>query len=171
MLLRCAIPIPIWQPAFVVLGALLSGCMTTTEIRTVPSGANVYVNDQLVGTSPVRYSTPDDAFKPPYRMRAELDGYQAAEGELTPVTATGRITGAIFTLGIVAAVRPMSTFKDSYTFTLVRDPEWKPATPVASDPSRFTIESDLGALKRLFDDGVLSAKEYQDARERVLREY
>jgi hypothetical protein len=144
--------------------------MTSTEIRTAPAGASIYVNDQLLGTSPVKYSTPDNAFKPPYRVRAELEGYQTAEGELAPVTATGRMTGAIFTLGLVAAVRPMSTFEDSYTFTLIRDPEWKPPTRLQAEPSR-SIESELAALKRLFDDGVLSSEEYQDARERLLRQY
>lgn len=149
---------------------LLSGCATSTQIRTVPAGASVYVNDQLVGSSPVIYSTPDSAWKPPYRVRAELEGYQPVNGELAPVTATGRITGAIFTLGIVAAVRPMSTFEDSYTFTLVRDPNATRAQGSVSDSGR-SLESELAELKRLHEEGTLSTREYQDAKDRLLKEY
>lgn len=153
-----------------VVSLSLPGCVTSTQIRTIPAGASVYVNDELIGTSPVTYSTPDDAWRPPYRLRAELPGYHPLEGELTPVTATGRITGAIFTLGIVAAVRPMSTFQDTYTFTLVRDPNASRANAAGSETDR-SLEGELTELKRLYDEGVLSAKEYQDAKERLLREY
>jgi hypothetical protein len=118
----------------------------------------------------VTYSTPDDAWRPPYRVRAELSGYQTVEGELTPVTATGRITGAIFTLGIVAAVRPMSTFEDSYTFTLVRDPNASQANSAVSRAAR-SLEDELVELKGLYDAGSLSAKEYQAAKDRLLKEY
>lgn len=153
-----------------LVGVSISGCMTSTQIRTVPPGASVYVNDQLVGTSPVTYSVPDDTWRPPYRLRAELAGYQPVQAELQPVTATGRITGAIFTLGIVAAVRPMSTFADNYTFTLVRDPDQGHADSRSSAAGR-SMEGDLTELKRLFDDGTLSPKEYQDAKDRLLKEY
>ena len=159
----------IWS-AVASLLMTLSGCVTSTQIRTVPAGASVYVNEQLVGSSPVMFSTPDSAWRPPYRVRAELPGYQPVQGELTPVTATGRITGAIFTLGIVAAVRPMSTFEDNYTFTLVRDPNASRPSAFGS-PTERSIEGELAELKRLYEDGTLSPKEYQDAKERLLREY
>jgi hypothetical protein len=149
---------------------MLSGCVTSTEIRTIPAGASVYVNDQLLGSSPVTFSTPDNSWRPPYRVRAELRGYQQMQGELTPVTATGRVTGAIFTLGIVAAVRPMSTFEDSYTFALVRDPNANRPGAAGSTSAR-TIDDELAELKRLYDEGDLSAKEYQDAKERLLKEF
>lgn len=149
---------------------LLSGCVTSTQIRTVPPGASVFVNDQLVGVSPVNFSTPDSAWRPPYRVRAELPGYQTVDGELTPVTATGRITGAIFTLGIVAAVRPMSTFEDSYTFSLMRDPNARRAN-VSGLNSTQVLEENLVELKRMYDEGTLSKKEYQDAKDRLLKDY
>ena len=158
------------QISLVASLVLLSGCVTSTQIRTVPAGAAVYVNDQLVGNSPVMFSTPDSTWRPPYRVRAELQGYQPVQGELTPVTATGRITGAIFTLGIVAAVRPMSTFEDSYTFSLVRDPNASHPAASGSQSSR-SMEDELTELKRLYEEGTLSAKEYQDAKERLLKEY
>jgi hypothetical protein len=161
---------PASRVVLVLFALAVPGCTTSTQIRTVPAGASVFVNDQLVGTSPVTYSTPDDAWKPPYRLRAELPGYQPVQAELTPVTATGRITGAIFTLGIVAAVRPMSTFQDSYTFTLVRDPNASRGGASAAGSAR-SIEGELTELKRLYDDGTLSAKEYQDAKDRLLKEY
>lgn len=161
---------PIIPALALLVSSSLSGCVTSTQIRTIPSGASVYVNDQLVGTSPVTFSTPDSAWRPPYRVRAELPGYQPGLGELTPVTATGRITGAIFTLGIVAAVRPMSTFEGSYTFALARDPNASRANASGSESDR-SIEGELTELKRLHDEGTLSAKEYQDAKERLLKEY
>ena len=162
--------VPIARAIALLVSLSFSGCVTSTQIRTVPAGASVYVNDQLVGTSPVTYSTPDDAWRPPYQLRAELPGYEPLQAELTPVTATGRITGAIFTLGIVAAVRPLTTFEDSYTFTLVRDPNASRANASASEAAR-SLENELAELKRLHDDGTLSAKEYEAAKERLLKEY
>lgn len=38
------------------ISILLSGCVSTTMFQTTPSGAKLYLNDELVGNTPYTYS-------------------------------------------------------------------------------------------------------------------
>lgn len=73
--------------ALIVLAlAMLTSCATImsddhqyVEIRTIPEGATIYVDGRLEGKSPVRldlYTGID------HEVRAELDGYVTAVGEI-----------------------------------------------------------------------------------------
>src|SRR5215470_3315738 len=66
------------QSRFLLLVAVLmtaSGCAESALIRSNPEGANVFVDDQLIGTTPVTFTVPRSELADSYRLRVEKDGY------------------------------------------------------------------------------------------------
>lgn len=86
---------------------VLSGCSEYVRFRSSPPGGRVFVDDALVGTTPVQYGTREVIHR---TYRVDMPGCGPVEGHLTPRIAPGRIIGAIFTLGIVAAARPLKYY-------------------------------------------------------------
>jgi hypothetical protein len=154
---------------FILAIAHLSGCASETVIRTVPAGADVFVNGQTVGPSPATYRIADDAWHPPYKYHVALEGYLPADGEFVPFPAVGRIIGAVFTLGIVAAFRPMYELEDSYLISLTPDPAASHAKPA---PDRGTsLEEKLTELKQLHDEDKISDDDFRRQKARLLEEF
>jgi len=92
------------------LGAVLSGgCAERVVFKSTPSGAKVFVSNEYVGDTPTEFSTGDVTLRP---YRIELGGFPPVEGALVPHLAPGRVAGAVFTLGILAAIRPMYYYTD-----------------------------------------------------------
>jgi hypothetical protein len=87
--------------------ALVLGCSEQLIIRSVPPGAQVTLNGSPAGTTPMVYQTRNPV---PLDYRIELPGMPAAEGTVTTRLGPGRVVGAVFTLGIVAACRPLKYF-------------------------------------------------------------
>jgi hypothetical protein len=67
--------------------ALLTGCASTTTIRSTPPGATVFVDTQRVGTTPCKYSDRRTSFSQ-VTVRLEKEGYQ-------PLTAVMRRDGSV----------------------------------------------------------------------------
>ena len=62
--------------ALVVLAALVIGCRQTTTIRTVPEGADVFVNSvRLQDKSPAPFES-RTGFPSTARIKVDLDGYK-----------------------------------------------------------------------------------------------
>src|SRR5208337_911083 len=80
------------------------GCVENAELRTVPPGAKVYVNEKFVGLSPTTFLVGryEDT-----HYRAVLDGYAPAEGQLEGRIAGERIFATIMTLGIYPIVHDL----------------------------------------------------------------
>ena len=85
---------------------LLSGCSEYVRFRSFPSNVEVFVDDGLVGRTPCSYATRDVVSRT-YRVELPCG---PVTGHLTPRVAPGRVIGAIFTLGILAATRPMKYY-------------------------------------------------------------
>jgi PEGA domain-containing protein len=91
----------------VLVAALTVGCAESELVRSVPPDAKVFIDDKLVGSTPINFATQD--VRPlPYRI--EKPGYPAAEGTIQTRIAPGRVVGAVFTLGILAIFRSMHYF-------------------------------------------------------------
>lgn len=86
---------------------VLSGCSESLVIRSVPPGAQVILDGNPVGITPMVFETKEPK---PMTYRIEAEGFPAAEGSVTTRLAPGRVVGAVFTLGIVALARPMFYF-------------------------------------------------------------
>ncbi|HYR95918.1 MAG TPA: PEGA domain-containing protein, partial [Candidatus Binatus sp.] len=96
----------------------LTGCGESTLIRSHPPGATVWINDSLVGKTPVEYSCDRASFSHAQRYRLELDGYQTSEGELSKRVKPGRLVGAYFSAGISLIFKRPTGFRDRYDFAL-----------------------------------------------------
>jgi len=59
---------------------LLSGC-SACNIKTTPGGAQVYLDGELVGTSPCRVSV-GGVFTSHHNIKVEKEGYQTAHSSL-----------------------------------------------------------------------------------------
>lgn len=92
-----------------ILGLLVltAGCTEKLLIRSVPPGAQVTLNGNIVGTTPMVYETRNPV---PLAFHIEKPGLPAAEGTVTTPLGPGRVVGAVFSLGIVAACRPLEYF-------------------------------------------------------------
>jgi hypothetical protein len=156
-----------------------SGCAEHTRIRTFPTGATVYVNGQLVGTSPVEYRVPESQFSPPTTFRIEHPDCEPLEGELRTRVAPSRVFGGIFGLGIPFAFRGVVVFQKNHDFELhplqqrrTAAEEGRPLVgppPLAEVGSGSAADAKLRNLKDLFDRGLISDDEYRATRSRIIR--
>ena len=148
-----------------VLFLLLAGCTETAMFRSLPPGATVTVNNRIIGTTPVEFSTPSKSLgQEPFRYRIEADGYRPVEGVLKESVGGGRVVGYVFTLGILSAFRSVKTFGDQPVEVVLERVE-VPGSAHATD----SIEQRLNQLKDLHERGVISDEEYKRARTDALR--
>jgi len=108
-------------------GSVLQGCAESVMIVTDPPGANVFVNDKLVGLSPTEYSVEKDQLAREYSLRLEKPGFAPVADTLRTRRMPGRTTGAVFTLGILYLFRSPLSFEERepyvLTQTLASDPQ------------------------------------------------
>jgi len=121
------------RQASVLVLLVVTGCGESTLIRSQPPGATVWINDSLVGKTPVEYSCGRASFSHPQHYRLELAGYQTAEGQLSKRVKPGRLVGASFSLGISLLFKGPTGFRDRYDFALV--PRLRPLAMSAPEPA------------------------------------
>lgn len=90
--------------ALLVAAILIAGCSETVSVRSGPSGAVVYLDGKPIGTTPLDYSLPRSEVGEPHRVRVEKTGYAPVESDLRTRWAKGRVTGAVFTLGLLVQI-------------------------------------------------------------------
>lgn len=147
--------------ALLCAAVALSGCGESVMIRSGPSGASVSVNGVPVGTTPVEYTVPRGNLDSPYEVHIEKNGYEPVTTTLRTRVAKGRVTGAVFTLGILWIFRSMHYI----------EPVFAQLQPVASpqeDKDRALGEA-LRNLRELHDRGRISDEEYNRRRDELLR--
>jgi hypothetical protein len=121
----------------------LGGCSEHVSFDSRPHGAKVYVGDVYVGETPTIYSTRDVVSR---SYRVEKPGYPEAVGTLQARVAPGRIIGAIFTLGILAAARPMLYFDpDDIDVELDRNADGS-VVSMAADAKLYNLKSNEVAM-------------------------
>jgi hypothetical protein len=151
--------------ALIVVGAFfgVAGCAETTTIRTYPPGATVAVNGQPIGTGPIEFSVPRTQIPAGgvFHYQAERQGYRPAEGDFRTSPAKGRITGGIFTLGILFLFKNPTTLPEE--IHVVLEPTNAPGTKAAADPA-----ARLNRLEKLFEQGTITEEEYKRERYKVL---
>jgi hypothetical protein len=142
--MRCSRPL-----AALICVIPLIGCTESTLIRTNPPGAQLRINNRFVGVTPLVYSLPSSQFRKQSRFayRVEREGYVTEEGFLRLVPTPGRVVGAVFTLGIVAAFVPFRSFNWRYDIALTA----KPGTAAAR----------TRRLQELLERGDLTKEEYE----------
>jgi hypothetical protein len=98
-----------------VTAVALTGCASTTVIRSSPSGATVYVENERVGVTPCEYSDRRSSFSR-VKVRLEKEGYE-------PLTTLMHRTGSlnIAALWFAALIFPlfwMSGYPEQHHYVL-----------------------------------------------------
>jgi len=147
--------------ALLLVAVLLGGCSESVMIRSGPSGANVFVNDKPVGKTPVEYTVPRGDLGNPYHVRIEKNGYEPVVTNLSTRIAGGRVTGAVFTLGILAMFRSMYYIQPVFA-------QLQPLVSPQDDRDRVLGES-LRNLRELHERGKISDEEFQRRQTELLQ--
>lgn len=169
-------------PAFVAGTLLLGSCTSSTLISTRPAGAKLYVNGQYKGVTPYSYSdtkivgTTTD-------LRFEQDGYEPLQVPLVRNERAdgGAIVGGIFLLfpflwtmkydpEHAYELRPLSGSQPAVappasTAAPLYGQPFAPATQTATTKSKADR---LREIKQLFDEKVLTEKEYETEKKKIL---
>ena len=148
--------------ALLVAAILIAGCSETVSVRSGPSGAVVYLDGKPIGTTPLDYSLPRSEVGEPHRVRVEKTGYAPVESDLRTRWAKGRVTGAVFTLGLLALIRPMRSVDPVFA-------ELEPLHRAQEDQDRRVGEA-LRNLRELHRSGRISDDELRQRQEELLRE-
>ena len=159
----------------VVLGFSLAastlGCAERTTLMSHPAGAKFYVNNQFVGNGPTVLSVPRGKFHGTFEYRAELDGYQTEAGPIPTQVHRGRVTGALFTLGLAALFKPPTGFIDPIEVTLRPDPASFGGMPSQGVSGNLTVEGRLERARELRQTGTITEQEYKQRKQEILREF
>lgn len=137
--------------------AVLCGCSEAVSVRSGPLGAAVYLDGKRVGTTPMVYDLPRSQLDEPHEVRLEKAGYEPVSEVLTTRLAKGRVTGAVFTLGILCLFRSMYAV----------DPVFAELVPVPQ--AEGSVEDSLRNLERLYDTGRIPEEEFLRRREQMLQ--
>lgn len=154
------------RAGLIVLSVAMVGCAESTVIRSYPSGAKLYVNDQLKGITPVVLTVPRSEFADEnFRVRLEHDGYATAEEKLQKRVCGGRIAGGVFTLGIVFLFKRPTCFASPQDFVLAPLPGHD--VPLAHQP---TVDERLQRIQKMRDQGIITNEEYEHYRREILKD-
>jgi|JI9StandDraft_1071089.scaffolds.fasta_scaffold500548_2 hypothetical protein len=100
----------------VILFSLLIGCSHgNTTIKTLPTEANVFINDQNVGKTPLNLNLK----KQTHRLRIEKEGYIIVNDYITVVKRNSILLGVLlFPMYWIFADDFKYTFQSEYSFDL-----------------------------------------------------
>jgi PEGA domain len=156
---RTRIHVPLRVGAAMLVLAL-GGCTEYASIRSGPSGGIVTINGRPVGKTPLEYGVPRGSLDEPHKVTIELAGYEPALTTLRTRLAKGRVTGAVFTLGVLAMFRSMYYIEP--VFAQLRPIE----SPVASDDR--ALGEALRNLRELHRSGKISDEELRRRQDELL---
>jgi PEGA domain len=154
----------------------LSGCVSTTVIQSMPTGAKVYLNDQAVGVTPYRHAD-TEIVGTTTTVRLEKEGYEPLHTSFSrnEEVDVGAIVGGLF---VTVPFLWVMKYKPLHSYELrpaagtppptpAADPAATPAVPVAATKSRADR---LREAKKLLDEKILTQAEYEKEKQRILAE-
>ncbi len=161
--------------ALTALGALaaaISGCAQATMIRSFPAGARVSYRGNAIGLTPTVFTLPPSESGDSVTLRLEHDGYRPEDVTIAKEVSPARITGGIFTLGLLWLVKPPRTLPDPVLVTLNPLPSVALGSSPAAVPPPIDdpVEARLRKAKDLYDRGLISGEEYRRYRAGVLQD-
>lgn len=168
-------------PLILSLLLFLASCASTTTIRSTPSGAKVYIDGMAVGKTPYRYNDSKLMFSKT-QVTLEKRGYQTYNGFFyrDEKANVGAIVGGLFLL--VPFLWTME-YQPEHHYELIpeNDKDKSYYDYKTNDKGnkynanqyliRYENESNTDALrdlKSLYDDGILTKKEYETEKAKIL---
>ena len=158
--------------AFLIVTLLFGSCASTTVLRSDPSGAKVYLNEEPVGTTPYSH-TDTKIVGTRTEVRLEKEGYKPFTTTLVrnEEVNVGAIIGTILVL--IPALWIMD-YKPVHTFELEsesgNDRLTKPSMESESGALSASQIQRLRELKKLQEDGIITEKEFEEQKARILSE-
>lgn len=143
---------------------LITSCASRTLIKTTPEGAKVFIENAYVGTTPYSYSD-TKIVGSTTSLRLEKEGYEPLSTTFSrnEKADVGAIIGGVFVLF-------------PFLWTMKYNPErvydLQPisgSTKSTSDTVNKTLKDKLTELKQLFDDKLITKEEYDQQKERLLK--
>jgi len=138
---------------------IVTGCAERAVIRSDPEDARVFINDQMIGTTPVVFAVERDELADSYKLRLEKDGYESYEGNIPTSVAPGRATGAVFTLGILYLFRSPRALDAPGTIPL------RPSLEAEADRR---LGKELRELNQLLERNQISTEEFANRCKRLV---
>ncbi|MBO0939649.1 PEGA domain-containing protein [Fibrella sp. HMF5335] len=162
---------------------LISSCTSSTLINSQPTGAKLYVNGQYAGVTPYQYSD-TKIVGSTTDLRLEKDGYEPLR---VPLVRNERADGGAIIGGIFLLFPFLWTMKYDPEHTYELRTPGDNGQPMTTPPASFvaptttspapTAAQTTGAKskadrlrenKRLFDEKVLTEKEYEAEKKKIL---
>jgi hypothetical protein len=153
----------------IALVVFLSGCASTTMIKSIPSGAKVYINGEPVGVTPYLYTDTKIIFSP-VNVDIIKEGYKPVyesfrrDEEFNPSTFIGGIF--VWPLWLWTL-----DYKSSHTYELV------PVSEVGENDAAKEIQysgsnriEKLKELKEMLDEKLITEDDYKKAKQKILEE-
>jgi hypothetical protein len=150
--------------AFILFVAIMSGCSSTTLIQSIPSGAKIYVDGEPVGKTPYKI-TDTKITGASTSIKLELDDHEPLLTYLTKdeEVNVGAIVGGVF---FVIPFLWTMQYKPVHTYELQKiNIQDSVQGPLKSS----TIEK-IRELKKLYDEGIITTDEFENAKKRILSE-
>lgn len=152
----------------VACALVLAGCSESTVVRSYPPGAKLYVNGVFVGVTPVNYTVDRSQFSSgDFSVRVDRPGYASAEGVLRKQVCPGRVTGGVFTLGILFLFKRPTCFVSPQDFSLEALAD-QPASD-GGTPHQPTLEERLDRIRKMRDQGIITDEEFEHYRKEILK--
>ena len=154
----------------VLAGAILfSSCVSSTMIQSTPNGAKVYLDGENVGVTP--YSHSDTKIVGSITtVRLEKEGYETFNTTFTrdEEADVGAILGGIFVL--VPFLWTMK-YKPTHTYELKPIGNNNQSNLTSGENKRAISKVDaLRELKKLLDEKIITQKEYENEKKKILDE-
>ena len=148
---------------------LLTSCVSTTRIQSIPSGAKIYLNDEYEGETPHFYSD-TKIVGSSTSVRLEKEGYETYNGAFsrTEEVDVGAIIGGI--LFVFPFLWTMG-YKPFRTYELNSLSETPKTDAKLNEPQTLKSKADqLRELKKLLDEGIITQEEFEKEKKKILEE-
>ena len=145
---------------------LLTSCASTTIIQSNPSGAKIYLNGELVGTTP--YTHQDTKIVgSTTTVKLEKEGYDPLNTAFSrdEDVDVGAIIGGLFVW--IPFLWTMK-YKPTHTYELIASSGDNKTNP---QQSQIKSKADkLRELKQLLDEKIITQEEYEKEKKKILEE-
>lgn len=154
---------------------LFSSCASSTMIQSIPSGASVYIDGEPAGTTPYRY-TDKKIVGSETRIELVMDGYEPYQAFISRSEEpdVGAIIGGLFFF--VPFLWTMG-YKPTHTYELfpmnhsTPDSRVLPGSVGTEIPAVNKTKAErLAELKDLLEQGLITEKDYENQKQRILEE-
>ena len=119
--------------AALLLSAFLAvGCASATVLKSSPSGAKVYVDQKLLGNTPVKYED-SDVFWAKRDVEVQMDGYEPYKTKLAKTEP--RVSAIIGALLVGVPILWVTEYPDEINYELRALPQAMGQAPAAQAPA------------------------------------